>query len=183
MTEPCCRVRRARRPGNVRAHAHCPECRVSLRAAVFVRRRATRIGPFRFGHVAWAFQIQPDERGDAAPLAGVWSAGAVENGAAHAVCGPERAGYWSATTADLPALMRAHRYDEYKTVRVEDACPHAALRVQAAIARRPYAILVLNCVTRTKQVLRAFGAALPSTRRRVIPNDWYDSIDAPSFRL
>lgn len=151
----------------------------TLKAAVFLRRRATRIGPFRFGHVGWAFQVTSGPGADG----GLWSAGAIENWGGRPVASARAADFWAELVADPFGPMRARRYDEYKLIETVTASPAAAWRAQQRIGDRTYVILFANCVDAVAAIVGAFGGRLPSARRRPIPTDWYDAIPAPSILL
>jgi hypothetical protein len=137
---------------------------VTLYAAVFVKRRATRLGPFRLGHVGWAFQLSSGDRDrpDAAPFSGIWSAGSVDNPGGISVRAPGRHDFWTAIVDDPRPPMRAHGYDACKLLPIATAAPDAALRAQMRVAAGPYVIIFANCMNGVYTVLRAFGAALPS---------------------
>lgn len=157
---------------------------ITLTAAVFVRRKATRVGPFRVGHVGWAFQLGPaDAIGVdlAAGSAGGWSAGSLENYGGYPIASARRADFWTDVFDDPLMPMRARNYDEYKLIEVANATPEAALRAQRRVHARPYLLLFANCADGVATVLRAFGADLPSARRHPSPNDWYDRIAGPSL--
>jgi hypothetical protein len=173
--------RTARLGRNARGASSCERCRVSLSGAVFLRRRAIRLGRHRLGHVGWGFQLLPDHvQSDDVYR---WAAGSVENTASRPFAAPGRSDFWCGAYEEPWEAMLEHRYDEYKLIIVDDAFPEAALHAQAAVQARPYVLLFSNCVNAVTRVLGAFGASLPSPSAHLIPNDWYDHIPGPSIPL
>jgi len=162
------------------------EVNETLHAAVFLKRRATRVGPFRFGHVGWAFQLTLSCDGGRAGVTADrtgWSAGAVENIAGNLIAAPGYADFWCDVVEDPLSSMLMRGYDEYKIVAVQDPHPEAALRMQARVGVRPYVIVFGNCVNSTHDVLRTFGATVPSPWRHCVPTAWFDRIPGVSISL
>lgn len=144
----------------------------ALRAIVFVRRS----GANGLGHVAWAFEWQN----------GWFNAGSVENPSGAPIAPVDKMGGWMAHTRDLTATMirQIVPYDEFKVLFVVK--PHfiSAWRTAVWVSRMPYSAQRRNCVDDVYDVLRAYGAGtLLDPAQRSIPNEWYDAIPGPSYRI
>jgi uncharacterized membrane protein HdeD (DUF308 family) len=149
-----------------------PERPEALRAVAFVRRS----GANGLGHTGWAFEW-PN---------GWFNAGSVENPSGAPFAPVEKMGMWTAHTLEPVATMirQATPYDEFKLLFVDEPRCIEAWRAAVWVSRTPYSVQRRNCADATYDVLRTYGAeALPDTAQKSIPNEWYDAIPGPSYRI
>lgn len=149
-----------------------PERPGALRAVVFARRS----GANGLGHVGWAFEW-PN---------GWFNAGSVENPSGAPFASPDKMGMWTAHTLDPVATMMRQEtpYDEFKVLFVEESRFVDAWRTAVWVSRMPYSVQRRNCADCAYDVLRMYGArALRDTAQKSIPNEWYDAIPGPSYRI
>lgn len=149
-----------------------PERPGALRALAFVRRG----GANGLGHAAWAFEWSN----------GWFNAGSVENPSGAPFAPVERMGMWTAHTLEPVATMMRQEtpYDEFKVMFVEEPRFADAWRAVVWVSRMPYSVQRRNCADSAYDVLRTYGAeALRDTAQKSVPNDWYDAIPGPSYRI
>ncbi|HET8844112.1 MAG TPA: hypothetical protein VFN35_21780, partial [Ktedonobacteraceae bacterium] len=146
--------------------------KTTRRAIIFVRRS----GAAGLGHIGWAFEWKN----------GWFNTGSVENRGFHAFARPELSDFWTAHTTNPLASMQkfGKDYDEYKLFFVKQPHPRAAWRVVVWTSRLSYWVIRRNCVDSTYDILRTYGITnLPDPATHYAPNDWYDSLQGPSYAL
>ena len=159
-------------PANAVVPLADPERPGTLRAVVFARRS----GANGLGHAGWAFEW-PN---------GWFNAGSVENPTGAPFAPVDKMGMWTAHTLEPVATMMRQivPYDEFKLLFVEQPRFIEAWRVAVWVSRTPYSVQRRNCADAAYDVLRTYGAeALPDTAQKSVPNEWYDAIPGPSYRI
>lgn len=152
----------------MRGKSWCRDCAVTLEAAVFVR----HAGAYGAGHIAWGWQWAPWEP----KYRNHWVIGSVEDFAGMPVQSHEEMDYWSVIVKHPAEAIKRYGYDEYKVLKVPNADPDAALRVQAWVEAEAYRVLGRNCMDDCYDILRAYGATLPPPVYHWLPNHWYNHV-------
>lgn len=138
-----------------------------MRAGAFVRRS----GADGLGHLGWCFQY----------VDGTFCDGAVENPSGTPVSPPGQTGFWSQRVSDPVAPMQLEKYDAFKMFEIQGGDSNDADKTVAWVEQQPYLVIFRNCMDDTYDVLRAYGiTGLPLPCLDIIPNDWFDALNAVS---
>jgi hypothetical protein len=148
-------------------------------AYVFCRYAGAPVGPFKMGHVGWAFTGSPKADG----VFGY--CGSTEELSGSPWAKAREANFWMracASEAEIMHWMRnnpegAPPYDAYKTIAVAKPDADAAWKQVLAAQSAGYLALGKNCLDFTYRVLNAYGAdKLPWPSTHPAPNSFFNDV-------